>query len=95
MKTNEVIQLLDTYGNITLKELVERVQGTRIHKCPQCEGRGFIVEYYNAYPSGLPDSGWVYEEGRRELCCNLCKGHGYTEKEYKPKLVQQGWEEAK
>lgn len=25
-------------------------------------------------------------------CCDLCDGQGYTEKKYRPKMVQCGWE---
>lgn len=31
-----------------------------------------------------------YEEIK--VTCDLCNGEGYTEKEYKPKMVQDGWE---
>ena len=31
-----------------------------------------------------------YEETK--VTCDLCNGEGYTEKEYKPKMVQDGWE---
>lgn len=44
------------------------------------------------YPSGLPDSGWVEDWRYREVKCDLCNGEGYTEHEYKPKMIQDGWE---
>jgi DNA topoisomerase-1 len=61
-------------------------------KCPKCDGRGYIKCKYNGYPSGLPDSGWVYEEAFKDVKCDVCNGVGYTEKPMKPKMVQDGWE---
>ena len=60
--------------------------------CPKCKGRGYVSKRYNAYPSGLPDSGWVDDWKKTDVECDLCKGHGWTEKEWKPKMVQDGWE---
>ena len=54
------------------------------YKCPKCHGTGYLVEEYNAYPSGLPDSGWVYKAGYNYEVCNICNGYGYTEDEYVP-----------
>lgn len=93
MKINDIKNLIETYGgDTTLNEVMRRVAGNRIHKCPKCCGKGFEVVEYNGYPSGLPDSGWVYEAKYKNVTCDLCKGEGYTEKEYKPKMVQMGWE---
>ena len=46
---------------------------------------------YNAYPSGLPDSGFVYEEGTKIIDCDLCNGEGYTSIKYIPKMIQDGF----
>ena len=47
---------------------------------------------YNYYPKGLPESGFVYRPALKDEECNLCKGEGYTSHEYKPKMIQDGWE---
>lgn len=93
MKINEILKLCEIYGNnITLEELARKIQGNKIYKCPKCKGKGYTVEEYNAYPSGLPDSGCVYEPGYKNIECDLCGGEGYIEHEYKPKMIQDGWE---
>lgn len=80
------------YGeNTTLGELVGKIQGNKIYKCPKCCGKGYISKRYNAYPSGLPDSGWVEDWKWEDIECDLCNGDGYTEHEYKPKMKQVGW----
>ena len=53
--------------------------------CPKCKGNGYLVKEYNSYPSGLPDSGWVYKPGYDYSECDLCHGNGYTDKKYVPK----------
>lgn len=94
MKIHEVMALVTAYGpDITLGELLEHIQGRKVHRCPKCDGTGEITEKYNGYPSGLPDSGWVYEPAYRTVMCDLCKGEGYTDKLMKPRMVQDGWEE--
>ena len=93
MKVYEVIEICRDYGSdTTLGDLVRKIQGNKIHKCPKCDGKGKIAVRYNAYPSGLPDSGWVNDWKIRYDECDLCNGEGYTEHEYKPKMVQDGWE---
>jgi len=92
MTINEVKGLVDRYGaDMTLGQVLIKVQGNKIYKCPKCEGKGFITIKYNSYPKGLPDSGWVYEPAYRDVECNLCNGEGYTDHEYKPRMVQDGW----
>ena len=84
---------MNRYGkDTTLGELVKKIQGNKIYKCPKCGGSGYISKRYNAYPSGLPDGGWVEVWKWKEIDCDLCKGEGYTEHEYKPRIVQDGWE---
>lgn len=65
------------------------------YKCPKCNGRGYVEVEYNGYPSGLPDSGFVYEAAFKDIECDLCEGRGYMEVKMKPKYVQNGWEEVK
>lgn len=93
MEINEIIKLCEEYGENTILEDLRRIiQGNKKYECPNCKGKGYIVEEYNAYPSNLPDSGWVYEAGYKKIPCDLCNGIGYTEKQYKLKIVQDGWE---
>lgn len=94
MKAYEVKMMIRDYSaNATLKEIFEDFE--RPFQCPQCNGTGFYhKKIVVPYPSGFPDSGWVpdsIEYKRTE--CNLCYGHGWSNKEYKPKMVQDGWEE--
>lgn len=93
MKINEVKGLIDQYGEqATLGEILKKVQGNKIFKCPKCRGKGYVIVEYNCYPRGLPDSGFVYKPGYKNKKCNLCNGEGYTSHEYKPKMIQDGWE---
>lgn len=93
-KVCNIMELIKIYGeDTTLSEILEvRKGGNPIYKCPKCEGKGYTSYKYNAYPSGLPDSGWVEDWKYKKIECDLCKGEGYTEKEYKPKMIQDGWE---
>lgn len=89
MKIHEAIRLRNTYGgNMTLDDLAIQIQGNKIHKCPKCGGSGNTIKRINRAQY------WEccdrYEEV--ETACDLCNGEGYTEKEYKPRMVQDGWE---
>lgn len=53
-------------------------------ECPQCKGMGYTLEPYNAYPSGLPDSGFAEDIKYREKTCSMCSGKGFANK----KLVE-------
>lgn len=78
--------LADLYGeNITLSEAIKRKKGKNIYKCPQCDGEGHTIRCIPG-EYGYTADRYVEEE------CNLCHGIGYTEHEYKPKMVQDGWE---
>lgn len=79
--------------DMTLDEILTKLSDSEIYKCPKCSGRGTITVEYNAYPSGLLDSGFVYEAGYKNVECDLCSGEGYTKIKYRPKMVQDGWEE--
>lgn len=96
IKINELLELRDCYGGeVTLDQIIKHVQdirGNRIYKCPKYGGTGYVSVKYNAYPPGLPDSGWVEDWQYKDVECDLCQGEGYTAKEYRPKMVQDGWE---
>ena len=95
MKVHEIDALISRFGSgTTLREIRQYVMGNRIHKCPKCHGNGYVEVEYNAYPSGLPDSGFAVDMRIKHEPCELCDAHGYTEKELKPKMVQHGWESA-
>jgi len=53
-----------------------------LHKCPKCAGSGKRQEKYDAYPSNLPDSGFVEKIQIRHVECDLCKGIGYTKEKF-------------
>ena len=89
-KEGDEIKKLEQYCNkygpdTTLKEVLNIVKKNSI-LCPKCCGKGYTVTEYNAYPPNLPVSGWVYQAGYDYQICDICKGYGYTEKEYKPKI---------
>lgn len=92
IKVTDIVSLIGVYGeNATLGDIFDKVANGRIYKCPKCKGKGTITIEYNAYPKGLPDSGFAYEPAYREEECDLCNGQGYTKEEYIPKMVQDGW----
>ena len=98
-KTNQILDaLIHTYGpNTTLKDAQEHYNHKKElgYVCPKCNGKGYIITEYNSYPSGLPDSGWVYKPGYDYKTCDLCHGDRYTIKQYKPKTKTEiiGYEE--
>lgn len=78
----KIKELIDIYGaHATLEKVLKKRQGNKIYECPKCNGRGVITIEYNIYPDNLPDSGWVYEPGYKDIECNLCDGEGYTEQQ--------------
>lgn len=92
MKIVEVTRLCEQYGeNTTLGELRKKIQGKKIHKCPKCGGVGIICVKKDIAEAWECSSRWKYYDVK----CDLCDGEGYTEHEYKPKMVQDGWEEVK
>ena len=89
----DIQQLINEFGpDITLKDVLDRVKGKYIYKCPKCNGKGTISVKYNAYPSGLPDSGWVDDWKYKDVKCDLCNGKGYTAIKYRIRMVQDGYE---
>ena len=81
-----VDELIARYGSdITLGELFLHLTQDRGYRCPKCGGKGFVtieaVDFYG------------YDIEYRDKECDLCKGTGFTDKQMKPKMVQDGWEE--
>lgn len=92
VKIHELEKLAKCYGyNVTISELIFKFKEDKPYMCPKCKVIGIQEVTYNAYPSGLPDSGWVYEPKTKTVDCDLCNGEGYTSVKYKPNMVQQGW----
>lgn len=85
-KTEELIGIFG--DDMKLEEVKKHLLGNKVYRCPKCHGKGYTVEEYNAYPTNLPDSGWVYEAGYRNIPCDLCNSQGWLEKEMKPKYKQ-------
>lgn len=77
-------------NNIDCQKIIDKLIGNRF-LCPQCHGKGVIYQKRNTYPTNLPDSGWGERWEYIKEVCPLCKGEGYTEDEYKPRLIQDGW----
>ena len=68
LKTCDVIRLINDYGDkATLSDILKIVADGRIYECPKCNGLGYTVVEYNAYPEGLPDSCGVYEPGFKHV----------------------------
>lgn len=89
MKIHEAVSLMKDYGeNTTLCDLVKKVQGKIIHKCPKCGGSGRITKRKNTAQYWEFCDNWEYYD----VQCDLCNGEGYTEHQYKPKMIQDGWE---
>lgn len=89
-------QMIEKYGpGATLSSIFTAIKGNRTHECPKCSGRGYVKVEYNGYPSGLPDSGWVYEAAFKDVKCDVCDGFGYTVHKMVPNVnvVQNGWKE--
>lgn len=85
----EIEKLIKRFGeDATLCEIKEQIRKETLSKykfkCPKCQGKGYLVKEYNGYPTGLPDSGFVYEAAYDYKVCDVCKGIGYTEEEMEP-----------
>lgn len=86
---SQVKELKQCYGGeTTIDQMLAHIQGGKTHRCPKCDGAGYIVETYNVAEP------WECCETlkERKVTCDLCNGEGYTEHEYKPRMVQDGWE---
>lgn len=91
-KLNNVKELYEEYGDKPLSEIIQELKGDNKFECPECNGLGYVLIKYNSYPSGLPDSGFVYEPKYKRHKCSLCDGLGYTEYEFEPHYIQYGWQ---
>lgn len=90
MKICDVVRLCKIYGeNTTLAELQKEMQGNKIHKCPKCSGTGKITKKRNKAQYWECCDDYEYYD----VECDLCNGQGYTEHVYKPKMIQDGWEQ--
>lgn len=90
MKICDVVRLCKTCGeNTTLAELQKEIQGNKIHKCPKCSGTGKITKKRNKAQYWECCDDYEYYD----VECDLCNGQGYTEHMYKPKMIQDGWEQ--
>ena len=90
-----VEEITGMFGEDTrLGDVKNLLLGKKKHRCPKCHGKGYTEKEYNSYPTGLPDSGFVYEPAWKKITCDLCGGEGWLEKEMKPKYkkVLDGYE---
>lgn len=87
----EIQNFMTKYGDELPSKLLESYKRPIGYVCPNCHGLGVIQERYNAYPSGLPDSGWVVDWQYRDVTCTVCLGRGYNKTRLVPKIVQNGW----
>lgn len=89
-----VRDLMNRYGAMTtLIDIVNKHKPLGF-KCPECKGKGTIKEKYNAYQSGFPYSDLCVDWKYRDVECKLCHGTGAVPKKMKPRMVQDGLEEA-
>lgn len=86
MKIHDIVTLCKQYGeNTTLKQVLITMQGDKYYMCPKCKGKG-EVEHLIRGIHGYTNDKITF------IKCDLCNGDGYTRKQYKPKMVQDGWE---
>lgn len=89
MKIPEIQKLIYEYGKgTTLEMLLNGAKNVLPHECPKCKGKGSSSVKYNAYPKGMPDSGWVDDWKYKVVECDLCKGEGYTAKLFVEEVVE-------
>lgn len=89
LKIPDLVWLNNEHGsNQTLGGLLAEKMNKLPHRCPKCNGHAGAQVRYNAYPSNLPDSGWVDDWKYKWVDCDLCKGEGYTAQELVAKPVQ-------
>ena len=86
-----VMQLLKRHGDVKLSKVLSTFRPLGF-LCPQCSGTGTVKERYAtdmlAVSTGCED--WKYRDAK----CPLCQGTGAVPKKLKPKMVQDGWEDA-
>lgn len=89
MKIPEISALIREYGKgTTLQTLMNSARNTLRYECPKCNAQGSKSVKYNAYPKGMPDSGWVDDWQYKTVECDLCHGEGYTAKQYVAEVVE-------
>ena len=77
-----VEDLKKEYGpNATLDEVLKSIKAPGLIRCPVCNGKGTYIHEYDAYPSGLPDSGWAQDWRYEEKVCWKCDGRGLIPKD--------------
>lgn len=70
-----VEEITGMFGEDTrLGDVKNLLLGKKKHRCPKCHGKGYTEKEYNSYPTGLPDSGFVYEPAWKKITCDLCGG---------------------
>lgn len=81
-------QLVKEYGeNITLGELLDKLQKGRKYKCPNCDGNGIVSACVDP---GHPNMDELHRPAKFEMQdCDLCEGHGYTKKRKRPIVKTQ------
>lgn len=94
MKPQEIKDLqkaISRFGGKVPLQLLLDENLAKMHTCPLCKGKGIEekIEYDYMSHRNSPSYG---TERRATVQCSLCEGIGKTEREYKPKMVQQGWE---
>lgn len=81
---NKVSDLREYDRNMTVGEIIDQFKKDYPYVCPKCKGRGEVwIEDFEGY----------YDVSHY-IECNICKGHGRTKKEYKPKYELIGYEES-
>lgn len=87
-----ILRLMNQYGENARLGLILTSFRPIGYKCPRCNGTGKVKERYChdllAVSTGCEE--WKYRDGK----CPLCDGSGAVPKKMKPKMVQDGWEEA-
>lgn len=80
--------LIARYGReIRLCEILDKLPKPEGFICPACRGTGLVTivkpaEWPNEYAAPT----------RSDVVCVTCRGEGYTPREIKPRMVQEGWQ---
>ena len=72
----------------TLSEIVSKLKEHRPFVCPQCKGKGTILNR-RPHPNEMGGGDWGYIEEVEN--CSLCDGTGRTKVRYVPEMKQVGW----
>lgn len=87
IKIIDLENLIDEYGDKNIGSIIETMKGNKKYKCPDCKGTGTKKSVFR---QGMLGWDTIYDYKK----CELCNGFGYTEYQFKPKLIQDGWEVA-